>query len=77
MPAISKKIGRALAEILFIVFLFYTNLLMGEYIRSRSAPHAPAFLSALADVFTPTNALIGLIGAFIGYVCIEKFRKRS
>jgi len=76
VPAISKKILRALAEIIFIIFLFYTNLLMGEFIRSRSKPNAPALLSALADILTPTNALIGLIGAVIGYFCIESFRKR-
>ena len=76
MSILSKKILRALAEILFIVFLFYTNLLMGQFVRSRSEPHAPVFLSALADIITPTNALIGLIGAFVGYLCIEQFRKR-
>ena len=76
MSILSKKILRALAEILFIVFLFYTNLLMGQFVRSRSAPNAPTFLSACADIVTPTNALIGLIGAIVGYLCIEQFRKR-
>ena len=76
MRATSKKLLRALAEIAFIIFLFYTNLLMGEFTRARSVPHAPTILAALSNIFTPTNAIIGLIGAIIGYFCIELFRKR-
>ena len=76
MSAISKKILRALAEIVFIIFLFYTNLLMGEFTHARSVPHSVTLLAGLADIFTPTNAIIGLIGAIIGYFCIEGFRKR-
>lgn len=69
----SKKAIRALAEIAFIMFLFYTNIFMGEFVRSR---HAPSLLTAFFDLFTLTNALIGLIGAIIGYVCIEYIRNR-
>ena len=75
MRATSKKLLRALAEIAFIIFLFYTNLLMGEFTRARSMPHALTILSGLSDIFTPTNAMVGLIGAIIGYFCIESFRK--
>ena len=76
MTAPSKKLLRALAEVAFIIFLFYTNLLMGEFTRARSMPHASTMLSALSDIFTPMNAVVGLIGASIGYFCIESFRKR-
>jgi hypothetical protein len=76
MTATSKTLLRALAEVAFIIFLFYTNLLMGEFTRARSMPHALSMLSALSDIFTPTNAVIGLFGAIIGYFCIEIFRKR-
>ena len=75
MPALSKKLLRALAEIGFIIFLFYTNLLMGQFTRSHAALRAPGFLSAVYEVFTPANALIGLIGAIIGYFVIEGLRK--
>jgi hypothetical protein len=75
MTATSKTLLRALAEIAFIIFLFYTNLLMGEFTRARSMPHSLSMLSALSDIFTPANAVIGLIGAIIGYFCIESFRK--
>jgi len=47
MTASSKTLLRALAEVAFIIFLFYTNLLMGEFTRARSMPHAPTMLSAL------------------------------
>ena len=76
MPHVSKKIVRALAEIGFIIFLFYTNLLMGEFTRSHSAEHGTTFLAALYDLFTPRNELVGLGGAIIGYFCIEGIRKR-
>jgi hypothetical protein len=68
-----KKVIRALAEIAFIMLLFYTNLFMGEFTRSR---HMPTLLIAFFDLFTLTNALIGLIGAIIGYFCIEWIRRR-
>ncbi len=74
MSAIPKKILRALAEIGFIIFLFYTNLLMGEFTRLHNAQRATLSF-AIWDIFTPTNALIGLVGAIIGYLCIERFRK--
>ena len=74
MPALSKKILRALAEIGFIIFLFYTNLLMGEFTRLHGAQRATLGF-AIWDIFTPMNALIGLVGAIIGYLCIERFRK--
>ncbi len=73
MSQLSKKIATALAEIGFILFLFYTNLLMGQFTRSRPAS---SLLTAISDVFTPTNALIGLVGATVGYFYIEEMRKR-
>jgi hypothetical protein len=73
MSDLSKKIAGALAEISFIFFLFYTNLLMGQFTRSR---YASSLLAAISEVFTPANALIGLVGATIGYFCIEEMRKR-
>jgi len=76
MSATPRTIVRALAEIAFINFLFYTNLLMGVFTHSRSAQRPPTFALALADIFTPMNAVIGLIGAIIGYFCIEGIRKR-
>jgi hypothetical protein len=69
----SKKAVRALAEIAFIMFLFYTNLFMGQFTRYR---YARSLLTAFFDLFTMTNFLIGLVGAIIGYFCIEWIRRR-
>ena len=76
MTVTRKKILRALAEIGFIMLLFYTNLLMGEFIRSHSTKNAPTLLWAIEDIFTPANAIIGLVGALVGYFCIELFRNK-
>lgn len=70
-----KNIGRAIIEIGFIIFLFYSNLLMGEYERSVSSG-GKTLAQAAWDVFTPANFLIAVVAAFIGYVLVEFLRKR-
>ncbi|MDR3774919.1 MAG: hypothetical protein P4L26_16310 [Terracidiphilus sp.] len=65
---------RAVIEVVFIVFLFYSNLLMGEFTGSNGQGKSMAF--ALRDIFTGTNFAIALISAFIGYVVFETLRKR-
>jgi hypothetical protein len=69
-----QKILRALIEMGFIIFLFYSNLLMGEYEGSGS--HKASFLFALDDIFTFSNFTIALISAFIGYIVFEFLRKK-
>jgi hypothetical protein len=76
MPSLGpKKIFRASAEIAFIMLLFYTNLLMGQFTHSHYAERGPGSLPAIYDVVTPMNVLIGLVGAVSGYFVIELFRK--
>ena len=65
---------RAVIEVAFIVFLFYSNLLMGEFTGSNGQGKTFAF--ALHDIFTPTNFAIALISAFIGYVVFETLRHK-
>jgi hypothetical protein len=65
---------RAVIEVAFIVFLFYSNLLMGEFTQSNGAGKSLA--SALFDIFTVTNFVIAMISACIGYVVFEYLRKR-
>jgi ABC-type arginine transport system permease subunit len=65
---------RAVIEIVFIVFLFYSNLLMGEFTASNGRGKSLAF--ALHDIFTCTNFVIGMIAALIGYVLFERLRKK-
>ena len=65
---------RAVIEIAFIVFLLYSNLLMGEFTASNS--HGKSMAFALHDIFTATNFVIALISALIGYVVFEHLRKK-
>lgn len=72
-----KKDGsRALIEIGFIIFLFYSNLLMGEFERSGAARNK-GLLWALSDVFSLSNFAIGVVAAAIGYLLVEFLRTRS
>ena len=70
-----KNIWRAVIEVGFIIFLFYSNLLMGEFERSGMGEKR-GLVWAMADVFTSLNFLIALIAALVGYVLFEFLRKR-
>jgi hypothetical protein len=70
-----RNIWRAVIEVGFIVFLFYSNLLMGEYERSGMGEKR-GLTWAIADVFTISNFGIALIAALTGYALFEFLRKR-
>jgi hypothetical protein len=70
---IAARVHRALVEAGFIIFLFYSNLLMGEYTRSNAAA-GKNLLGAMADVFTTANFTIALVTSLIGYVVVEYLR---
>ena len=65
---------RAVIEVGFIVFLFYSNLLMGEFTASNGQGKSMA--AALIDIFTGTNFAIALLSALAGYVVFEYLRKK-
>ena len=65
---------RVIVEVTFIVFLFYSNLLMGEFTGVNGRGKTLAF--ALHDIITPMNFSIGLICAFIGYLIFEFLRRK-
>ena len=65
---------RAVIEIAFIVFLFYSNLLMGEFTASNGRGKSLAF--AFHDIFSVTNFAIAMISALIGYGVFEHLRKK-
>jgi len=69
-----NKLWRAVVEVAFIVFLFYSNLLMGEFTVTNGPGKSLAF--ALNDIFTGTNFLIAAISSLIGYVVFEYLRKK-
>jgi hypothetical protein len=70
-----KDILRAVVEGGFIIFLFYSNLLMGEFERSGLGPKR-GFAWAIEDIFTRANFAIAIVAAIIGYLLFEFLRKR-
>ena len=70
-----KKFWCAVIETGFIMFLFYSNLLMGEFERS-GAGHSKGLVWAIRDIFTEGNFIIALISASTGYVLFGFFRKK-
>jgi hypothetical protein len=73
-PPRLKPIWRVVIEAAFIIFLFYANLLMGEFTGVNGQGKTLAF--ALHDIVTPTNFLIGLVSALIGFVIFEYLRHK-
>ena len=71
----NKSIARALIEVGFIIFLFYSNRLMGELERSGTARNQ-GLLWAIQDIFTIANFTVAVIAALIGYVLVEFLRKK-
>ena len=73
-PPRVKPLWRALVEVAFIVFLFYSNLLMGEFTGVNGQSKTFAF--ALRDIVTATKFLIAIVSAIIGYGIFEFLRKK-
>ncbi len=66
---------RGLLEVGSVIFLFYSNLLMGEFARSgRGREMGLAW--AVADIFTTANFAIAIAAALIGYVVFEFLRSK-
>ena len=70
-----KNVWRAVIEVGFIIFLFYSNLLMGEFERSGMGQKR-GVAWAIEDVFTAANFEIAMTAALIGYGLFEFLRKR-
>jgi hypothetical protein len=73
---VKRTIWRAVVEAGFIIFLFYANLLMGEYERSGLGLER-GLAWAIADIFTLHNFVIAIVGAFVGYGVFEFLRKSA
>jgi hypothetical protein len=74
-PKTLAPILRAMVEVGFIVFLYYSNLLMGEYERSGQG-QSRSLLWSVRDILTESNFLIAIASALVGYLVIEFLRKR-
>ena len=73
-PRKLAPIWRAVIEVGFIIFLFYSNLLMGEFGRTNGQGKTWAF--AIEDIFTATNFAIAVLSGLVGYVVVEYLRKK-
>jgi len=73
-PRRSNPVWRAIIEVGFIVFLFYSNLLMGEFTRTNA--HGKTLAFAIVDIFTAANFAVAIISGLIGYVVFEYLRKQ-
>jgi|SRR5580658_10429620 hypothetical protein len=75
-PDAMKKVWwRGVIEVAFIIFLFYSNLLMGEFERSGDG-WTKGLIWALSDMFTIANFVIALTAALIGYLLFEFLRTK-
>jgi hypothetical protein len=70
-----KSMTRAVIEVGFIVFLFYANLLMGEFERTGMGSRR-GFRWAIQDMFTMANLEIAMVAALIGYALFEFLRNK-
>ena len=70
-----KIVLRALVEAGFIIFLFYSNLLMGEFERS-GAGRTMGLRWAIRDIFTAENFVIAIAAAIVGYALVELLRRK-
>jgi hypothetical protein len=68
-----NNVWRAVVEVGFIVFLFYSNLLMGELERSANGRNK-GLLWDLHDIFTRENFIVAVAAGLIGYVLVERLR---
>jgi hypothetical protein len=66
---------RALIESGFIIFLFYSNLLMGEFTNTGNA-RGKSILWGIHDIFTVTNFEIAIAASILGYLVFEFLRKK-
>ena len=66
---------RAVVEVGFIIFLFYSNLLMGEF--TVTAGHDKTLLAAIIDIVTVKNFAIAIITAVVGHLGFEALREKS
>jgi hypothetical protein len=72
---IFREMLRALIEIAFIVFLFYSNLLMGEYDKTGNGQnHSLAWV--IGDIIAKENFAISIIAGLIGYLVFKFLRKK-
>ncbi len=71
-PKRLAPVWRTVLETGFIVFLFFSNLLMGEFTRTGLG-YQNGFWWALKNIFTGTSVVLAVILALIGHLAFEFF----
>jgi hypothetical protein len=66
---------RAAIEVGFIIFLFYSNLLMGEF--TATAGRNKTLLAAIVDIVTMKNLAIAIVTSIVGHLVFEFLRRKS
>lgn len=66
---------RAAVEVGFIIFLFYSNLLMGEF--TATARRGKTLPAAIANIVTWQNLAIAVVASVLGHLGFEILRKKS
>jgi len=74
-PKAAVMFWRAVVEIGFIIFLFYSNLLMGEFERSNQA--GKTLSQGFSDIWTLHNFEIALVAAVVGFAVFEALRPKA
>jgi Trk-type K+ transport system membrane component len=70
-----KNVCRAFIEITFIIFLFYSNLLMSEFERAGMGQKR-GLQWAIGQVFTLADFRIAAVAALTGYLIFEFLRRK-
>jgi hypothetical protein len=73
--SIKTTLYRILIEVGFIIFLFYANLLMGEFSGTGQGTNN-GLMWAIHNIFTAFNFLIAIIAALIGHLVFGYIRKK-
>lgn len=73
-PTRLAPIWRAVIEISFVIFLFYSNLLMSEFTRANS--HGKSLVFAVEDIFSVRNLVIAIVSGLVGHLVFDYLRKR-
>jgi hypothetical protein len=75
-PVRIAPLWRAVIETGFIIFLYFSNLLMGEYTHGNNPTGGKLLAAAFYDIFTIDNFIIAIVSGLIGYVVVEYLRKK-
>jgi len=73
-PQLKVWLWRAAIEVTGIIFLFYSNLLMGEF--NRSSGEGKTLQAALHNILTGKSFTVAILTAGLGFVVFEFFRKK-